>query len=140
MGDLRYCDRDQSVAGLKATLDLGPFWAVSSAVGWSIWSIFQAAQVPGPFGWSAVGLSVGILQWLILRRVRNKAVWWIPANLIGWLVAGTLGTVIGMSLLGARISFPVAWVLSWAFVGLAASLVLGWALRRTSAKPRDAAA
>ena len=124
---------------LRRHLHLGPFWAVSSAVGWSIWSTFQAAHAPGPFGWSAVGLSVGILQWLILRRSRNRAVWWIPANLIGWLVAGTLGWALGMSLLEARVSPPVAWVLGWAFVGLAASLVLGWGLRRTSAKSSGAA-
>jgi hypothetical protein len=99
-----------------------------------VWSFFEAAKMPPYFGWSAAGVSVGVLQWLILRRIRAGAIWWIPANLVGWLVAGTLGTAFGFILLGAGVPLPVAWVLGWAFVGLVGAVILGFALGRMPPK------
>ncbi|OZG72617.1 hypothetical protein BTA51_13895 [Hahella sp. CCB-MM4] len=114
---------------LKRYNNFGPFWAVASALGWSVWSIFQAAQAPGYLGWSAVGFAVGILQWVVLRRERNRAYFWVPANVIAWLVAGTLGFAIGMGLLSAQAPFSTAWVVGWSAVGLFGSIILGWSLR-----------
>ena len=119
---------------LRRHVDIGPFWAVFSALGWSVWSFFEAAKMPPYFGWSAAGVSVGVLQWLILKRIRAGAVWWIPANLVGWLVAGTLGTAFGFILLGAGVPLPVAWVLGWAFVGLVGAVILGFVLGRMPPK------
>jgi hypothetical protein len=113
---------------LRRYTNIGPFWAVASALGWSVWSFFQAAQVPGYLGWLAVGLVVGILQWIVLRRERGRAFLWLPANIIAWLVAGTLGVAIGMSLLSAQVSFATAWVVGWASVGLFGSVILGWVI------------
>jgi hypothetical protein len=119
---------------LKRYGNFGPFWAVASALGWSVWSIFQAAQAPGYLGWSAVGLVVGILQWIILRRERDRAYLWVPANILAWLVAGTLGFAVGMGLLSARVHFATAWVMGWSAVGLFGSVILGWALGRMPKK------
>jgi hypothetical protein len=115
---------------LKRYNNFGPFWAVASALGWSVWSIFQAAQAPGYLGWSAVGLTVGILQWVVLRRERDRAYFWVPANIMAWLVAGTLGFAVGKGLLFAQVPFTTAWVVGWSAVGLFGSVILGWVLGR----------
>ena len=31
---------------------------------------------------------MGFTQWLTLRKRINKAGWWIPANVVGWLLMG----------------------------------------------------
>jgi len=112
----------------------GPFWAVASALGWSVWSFFQAAKAPANMGWLAVGLVVGILQWGALRRRRGRAFLWIPTNMIAWLVAGNLGYAAGMALLSAQVPFASAWVIGWAAVGFLGSVILGWALGRMPSK------
>jgi hypothetical protein len=43
----------------------------------------------------AAGVSVGILQWLVLRRHMLQAGWWVLANVVGW---GILGLIVGKSL------------------------------------------
>ncbi len=43
----------------------------------------------------AAGASVGILQWLVLRRHMLQAGWWVLANVVGW---GILGLIVGKSL------------------------------------------
>lgn len=124
---------------LRRYLKIGPFWVVSSALGWSVWAYFKTAQIPEQLGWSAAGLCVGILQWFLLRRVCARAFWWMPANLVGWQVAGPLAFAFGLMLLSAQVTLPIAWVLSWAFLGLVGSIALALALRFMPARERHAA-
>lgn len=42
-----------------------------------------------------LGLSVGVGQWLLLRRRLPQAGWWIGANVVGW---GLLGLITGDTL------------------------------------------
>jgi|GEM_PF-1529035 len=116
---------------------IGPLWVAASALGWSIWSLFQAVQAPGYFGLSAVGLVVGLLQWTVLRRARERAHFWPPANIVAWPIAGALGLSGSMVLMVAGVPFGVAWIGGWAAVGLLGSLILGWVLGRM---PRPEAA
>lgn len=44
---------------------------------------------------SLIGGSIGLFQWLVLRRPVRHAGWWIPANILGW---GLAGLVIGTSI------------------------------------------
>ena len=119
---------------LSRYLGLGPFWAVLSALGWSVWSILQAGGAPPHVGWVIVGLTVGILQWFMLVRVRRRAIWWVPANVVGWLVAGSVGWVLGLGLLQSGFSLTAAWIMGWAAVGVVGSLFWGFALARMPAK------
>lgn len=109
---------------------LDPLWVAASALGWSVWSLFQAVEAPGYFGLSAVGLVVGILQWTLLRRARERAHFWPPANIVAWPVAGTFGLSGSMFLMVGGVPFWVAWIGGWAAVGLLGSLILGWVLGR----------
>ena len=121
-------------AALRRYLDVGPSWAVFSALGWSVWSVFQVARVSPFLGWAVAGLCVGSLQWLMLARVRTGALWWIPANGAGWLVGGSLGWVIGIAMVGSGVPLPVAWVVGWAAVAAIGSVALGAALSRMGPK------
>lgn len=124
---------------LRGYLGVGPSWAALSALGWSVWSYFQATQAPAPAGWLVVGLAVGVLQWFSLMQRVRRHILWIPANVLAWPIAGGLGTAFGFFLAGSGVDGPVAWVLGWACVGAVASLVLGFVLRRMPRKPRAAA-
>ncbi|MBZ0303602.1 MAG: hypothetical protein K8J31_27935 [Anaerolineae bacterium] len=49
-----------------------------------------------PYGMFAImGFALGSTQWLFLRRDVPNAGWWIPASIVGWLLAGL---VIGPSI------------------------------------------
>ena len=113
---------------LKPYNHFGAFWAVSCALGWSLFSIFEMIQAPGFIGWLAVGLAIGLLQWLMLRKQRSRAYLWVPANMLAWLIAGTVSVAFGAFLLSLQVPFALAWVIGWAVVGFVGSLILGWAL------------
>jgi hypothetical protein len=64
-------------------------WIPASILGWAIGSIigtFVTASSGMSFLVSVVsGLTIGILQWLILRKFSKVALWWIPARIIDWV-------------------------------------------------------
>lgn len=50
-----------------------------------------------------LGGILGIAQWFVLRRYTHQAIWWIPANMIGWALgvfAGTFGIMVALLLPG----------------------------------------
>jgi NhaP-type Na+/H+ or K+/H+ antiporter len=80
----------------------------------------------------AILLSIGVAQWLVLRRHLPRAALWIPANIVGWIL-GLAPTFIGPAL--ASETTPV-WALAAIAVasGLAMGCIVGgvtgWALLR----------
>ena len=40
-----------------------------------------------------VGGLPGVAQWLVLRNHIPNAIWWVPANMIGWGLVGVLGNL-----------------------------------------------
>ena len=58
-----------------------------------------------------LGLSIGVSQWLLLRRRLPRAGWWIVANVVGWgllalIMGGALGLfgIIALGLLPASVT------------------------------------
>ncbi|MBN9484227.1 MAG: hypothetical protein BGO70_12070 [Bacteroidetes bacterium 43-93] len=81
---------------------------------------------------SLAGLSVGIMQSLILRRYTSKAVIWIPVNFIAWIAAGL--TVLAIDHTRELIKPPL-----WGFIanlslilagGVVLGIITGLALKR----------
>jgi hypothetical protein len=85
-------------------------WVLATPGGWLLGSLLIA--LPGRLGWTdilltniplmflAMGFSVGMAQWLLLRRRLPRAGWWIPASILGW---GALGLILrsgGIGMLG----------------------------------------
>lgn len=77
-------------------------------------------------------LTIGVAQWLVLRRHLPRAALWIPANALGW----TLG--VGATFLGATLiteTMPPALavaigVASGVAMGMVVGVITGWALVR----------
>lgn len=55
-------------------------WILVSTLGWLAGFAF-----PGLLA-AAIGVSLGILQWLVLRSLFERAWWWIVASGLGWAV------------------------------------------------------
>jgi hypothetical protein len=108
-------------------------WALASAIGWAVgfW-VYQEAMLPFLFDvgttlglpyaviqFLLVGSMAGVAQWLLLRRWRQRAGWWIVASSIGWSVGLTwiglspdsLFSFIGLVAWGAVTGGALLWIL-----------------------------
>lgn len=75
-------------------------------------------------------LAIGTAQWLVLRRHVARAVLWIPANVLGWIL-GLAATFLGVALITETMPFIVAvaiGVASGVVMGLVVGLITGAAL------------
>jgi hypothetical protein len=73
----------------------------------------------------AVGIPVGLAQWIVLRKKLERAEWWIPASAAGWAA--------GYALLVAMFP-PQATVLAGGALGVALGLAQWFVLRRRVAR------
>jgi hypothetical protein len=91
---------------LRRELNAARWWTLASAAGWlagilmfvpggtflysllTLWTLTLGRSVPhffsGPDNGAAVGLSIGIVQWLLLRRELTGAGWWVLATALAW--------------------------------------------------------
>jgi hypothetical protein len=69
------------------------WWVAATIGGWLLGILLT--MVPGWLNWTSqlfnfdlafivMGLSIGVWQWLLLRRRLLRAGWWIGANVVGW--------------------------------------------------------
>ena len=116
---------------LRRQLNPVGWWPVLSIVGFGLGKAAGDALAPGlsgPVGHglagAVIGLSVGVTQWLVLRRHVEGTEWWVPANVMAWAVAWSIiGSVEGAA--GA----PIAWVYLAGAIGAgAAGLSTGFLL------------
>ena len=79
------------------------WWILATGLGWALLvaSFYLAAQILDrnsltlPTNASVfvlVGTSIGLIQWILLRRRLPQAAWWILASALGW---GMIGLVVG---------------------------------------------
>jgi hypothetical protein len=94
---------------LRRYLSRMGWWVAATLAGWlglvlilgifSALAFFWTADVANEFliNWAFVvlGLSIGVGQWLLLRRRLPQAAWWIAANIAGWTLLGLLGLIVG---------------------------------------------
>jgi len=91
------------------------FFVFASVLGWMLF------MLGGAWGWVVSGVAVGLLQYLGLTKWKGAG-WWILGNIIAWPVAGWIGILIGMMLLGWN---PfLAWIIGWGVVGLVGAVIL----------------
>ena len=82
------------------------WWVLATTGGWLLGVLL--ILIPSWLNWTnafsnidlvfvVMGLSIGVGQWLLLRRRLPRASWWIGANIVGWGLLGliTVGNSIG---------------------------------------------
>lgn len=99
-------------------------WGVFSAAGWIggyiLFAILLFARFDIPLG-PFLGLSVGIPQWLILKKEVRWAGWWVVMSVIGWTT--------GLHLLPG---FLTSGALPGAWTGLTLVLLLRYAAKHST--------
>ena len=89
------------------------------------------------------GASVGIAQWLVLRRQVAKAGWWVLASTVGWAMCVALAVDLFLGGLGgwdfiiAIILLPVGGFVASAWYGTITGSVMVWLLRQSATKELD---
>ncbi len=104
---------------------LGPgaiWWTLGSAAGWIAgWLVIVSGFLlpPGVTGLTSVvgglvlGTSIGLGQWLVLRRLVYGAGWWVFASAVAWTIGltGVLGNTIVGALVGILTGFMLDFLL-----------------------------
>ena len=93
-----------------------------------------------------LGLVLGVLQWLVLRRQVARAGWWVLAStvggvgLVGRLVGGFVASAVGVfeGVFGVGIVVVLGGIVGGAVYGAITGLALVWLLRQRAAGADDA--
>jgi hypothetical protein len=74
---------------LKRYVPSGASWALAGGAG-SLVAVGVSRLIAGgePLYHGLEGAAIGLLQWLVVRRVVGSALWWVPISAIGWLIGG----------------------------------------------------
>ncbi len=118
---------------LRKYSSIGIKWTWYTALGAGIpFLIFDLLKIYGHINFgeryllysvSVAGLSVGIMQYLLLRPYSQKAINWIPLSLIGWICAAL--TVLGINSSMQHIKQPLLGLIVNLSLILAGGIVLG---------------
>jgi hypothetical protein len=120
-------------------------WAMGVAVGAALALVVDEAQIFAMV-FAMGGASVGIAQWLVLRRQVARAGWWVFANTVmggalGWAVdlvkVKFLEPAIGLEVIGLVFLLPVFGVVALVVYGAITGGVLFWLLRQSATKELD---
>jgi hypothetical protein len=79
---------------LRRSLPQIGWWVLATLVGWLSGVLLIAISIglhwmdsfQVNLAFPLLGLAIGSAQWLVLRRRLPRAGWWIPANLLGWML------------------------------------------------------
>ncbi|MEW6093421.1 MAG: hypothetical protein AB1531_05580 [Chloroflexota bacterium] len=79
---------------------------------------------------AALGMALGITQWLVIRRKVSRSAFWIAISLVSWILAGLIG--IALAALSSQMG-PVLYWLGLFFAGIVLSVVgMMWLLKQTN--------
>lgn len=125
------------------------WWVAASAMGGTLVGIGGASygskvQVNLVIVYSLVGITLGALQWLVLRRRISRSGWWMVASLLGWAL--TVPVVRSLDRLGLMrgLSETIGLILGFGLAGTVVGIVTGgllvWLLWQSSGRTVVAAA
>ena len=107
---------------------VGWLWILNSLIGFVTWSmavpVFGSINLLAGF---ALGVLLGFLQWLNLRRRVEHALGWIAANIAAWTIG--LGVYVPVT------QVTGTWLIGFAVAGLVAGSIVAVALTRLLRKP-----
>jgi hypothetical protein len=94
-------------------------WVIVNSIGWAVGislMFFVAEQVGQTAGIILLGVVIGAMQWLVLRREFSHAFVWIIANAVSWSVGIALffvndGVIIGGTIMCIITGLTYVWLL-----------------------------
>ena len=105
----------------------------------------RTGEIEGGFLWAialavfAGGLLVGFAQWLILRRLVQRAGWWIPISglglISGWFVGALVGTIVVENLLGSTNDLRAFQLVAGLVAAIIYAALTGYTLTRLFRSP-----
>jgi len=120
---------------LRRNLAQAGWWVAASAVGGTLFGIGGASfgsevQIHLAILYGLMGIILGALQWLVLRRQVSRSGWWMVGSLLGWALAvqvvqfvdrfelmrglpETIGLIIGSGLIGTVVGMVTGGLLVW---------------------------
>jgi hypothetical protein len=124
---------------LKSRINRTRWWILASIIGFGIGKDvgdMVAQAVPGAIGSAleglAIGASLGLAQWLVLRRHVPEARWWILASAIAWAVGWAIIASVDIEATDGSIGLAyVIGAIGAAVAGLITAAALVWLLRRS---------
>src|SRR5258708_714987 len=101
------------------------WWILASIIGFAIGKVggdALARAVPGVVGsglsGAAIGVSVGLVQWFVLRRHIVYAGWWVLASGLAWAVGWSIISVVEETASGPTVTAYIFGVLGAAIAGV----------------------
>lgn len=129
---------------LKNVLPYALLWIPTQILGGVIMGIagesLFAAQGGVAFAWvggTSGGLASGCVQWLLIRRVSQRALWWIPGHVIAmaaamgtsWLCISPLLQIFG-SVIGLTATWAICGAISGFIYGTITGSIFNWLLHQ----------
>jgi len=125
------------------------WWVAASAVGGTLVGIGVVSygnKVQGNLVifYSLVGIILGTLQWLVLRRRISQSGWWMVVSLLGWALAVPIVQSLDRLELMGGLSETIGLILGFGLMGMVVGIVTGgllvWLLSQSSGRKVVAAA
>ena len=106
------------------------WWVAASSVGGTLIGIIgvfygSELQVNMVLAYGLVGIILGALQWLVLRRRISRSGWWMVASLLGWALAVSVVQSLDRLGLLSGLSETVGFILGFGLVGTVVGIVTG---------------
>ena len=111
---------------LRHQISQAYLWVLASVIGGTMSGVVGFAMggaVGGPLGGAMIGASLGIMQWLVLRRRVSRSYLYLLASVIGFALGLSVGEVVGFTVGG-----PTGWLLGGTMFGIVAGAITGVAL------------
>jgi hypothetical protein len=110
-------------------LNGGAGWALGFALGLLLIESLRGNPLGALLGYLLFGLSIGVMQWPVLRREIPNALAWIAASIIGWASGAYLSQAVLTGLVtNDEASLLLRTAVSAGVTGLAAGAITGLAL------------
>jgi hypothetical protein len=125
---------------LRGRIGRAAWWILATVIGFGVgkWIGERLVEAdPGIVGdllsGVAIGVSVGVAQWLILRPQITRAAWWVVASVLAWAIGGGIITVAEEGAGGPAAIAYVTVAIGAALAGGLTGAVLVWLRRQDHA-------
>jgi len=126
---------------MQQEIELNRQWIWLSGLGWAICYPIAALVISATdagldvvagslLSGLLIGVSIGVAQWWVMRRMVRRAEWWVVTNTVGWLLGPQLATlgVSAAAAFGLDPATGIGALVASALIGLATGIFSGIAL------------